>query len=80
MAMPAHNRENQTLPIPPTGPLRKFLRPDEVSAIYSLPKTSLEKWRSLKKGPPYHKCGKHVLYKPLEVEKWIENQMIQTIE
>ena len=58
--------------------LERYLSPKQVETMFNLPVTSLEKWRSLKMGPPYMKCGKHIRYNPEEVEKWMEKQRIPT--
>ena len=56
----------------------KLLSPDDVQELYNIPVTTLEKWRSLKVGPPYHKLGKHIRYKPKDVEQWIETKKVIT--
>ena len=35
--------------------LERYLSPKQVETMFNLPVTSLEKWRSLKMGPPYMK-------------------------
>lgn len=55
-----------------------LLSPDEVEEIFNIPATTLEKWRSKKIGPPYHKLGKHIRYKPQDVEKWIDTKKVIT--
>lgn len=52
--------------------------PIQVQEIYNIPITTLEKWRSQKIGPSYHKLGKHIRYKPKEVEEWIESKRVVT--
>jgi predicted DNA-binding transcriptional regulator AlpA len=56
----------------------RLLSPAEVEEMYNIPTTTLEKWRSLKMGPPYHKLGKHIRYKPKDVEQWIESKRVLT--
>jgi hypothetical protein len=56
-----------------------LLSPDEVQEVYNIPITTLEKWRSKKIGPPYHKLGKHIRYKPQDVDKWVDSKKIVTI-
>ncbi|MDR1242217.1 MAG: helix-turn-helix domain-containing protein [Deltaproteobacteria bacterium] len=56
----------------------KLLSPVEVEEMYNIPTTTLEKWRSLKMGPSYHKLGKHIRYKPKDVEQWIESKRVLT--
>jgi hypothetical protein len=57
----------------------RLLSPAEVQELYSIPVTTLEKWRSQKIGPLYHKLGKHIRYKPKDMERWIESKKILTI-
>lgn len=37
---------------------RKFLFTEDLVRITGIPATTWAKWRSLKKGPPYHKLGR----------------------
>ena len=56
----------------------RLLSPAEVQNIYNIPATTLEKWRSLKIGPQYHKLGKHIRYKPVDVDQWIDSKKTTT--
>ena len=38
---------------------------------------TLEKWRSLKKGPPYLKVGHFVRYTEADLDQWINSQRIR---
>ena len=55
-----------------------LLSPAEVQEVYNIPVTTLEKWRSLKIGPNYHKLGKHIRYKPKDIDQWIESKRVLT--
>lgn len=55
-----------------------LLSPVEVQEVYNIPVTTLEKWRSLKIGPIYHKLGKHIRYKPKNIDQWIESKKVLT--
>ncbi len=57
---------------------KRYLSPKDVEEIYNIPITTLEQWRSKKRGPIYHKLGKHIRYTPLDVDKWVEARKIQT--
>lgn len=57
----------------------KLLSPADVQKLYTIPVTTLEKWRSLKIGPPYHKLGKHIRYQAKDVEQWIASRKILTM-
>jgi predicted DNA-binding transcriptional regulator AlpA len=37
---------------------------------------TLEKWRSLKKGPPYLKVGHFVRYTKVDIDTWIESNRV----
>ena len=61
---------------PPAG--RKYLFTEDLVRITGIPATTWQKWRSLKKGPPYRKLGRRVAYLPSEVNKWEEAQTMLT--
>ena len=61
---------------PPAG--RKYLFTDDLVRITGIPATTWQKWRSLKKGPPYRKLGRRPVYDPVDVRKWDEAQKILT--
>lgn len=61
---------------PPAG--RKYLFTDDLVRITGIPATTWQKWRSLKKGPPYRKLGRRPAYDPVDVQKWDEAQKILT--
>ncbi|WES66031.1 helix-turn-helix domain-containing protein [Microbacter sp. GSS18] len=51
-----------------------FLSPDEVVALLpGLKKKTLAQWRYEKKGPPYYKLGRVILYAIDELEEWIRH-------
>ena len=51
-----------------------FLSPDELAAaLPGVTKNTLAMWRYEKKGPPYRKLGRIVVYALDEVEAWIED-------
>jgi len=39
-----------------------------------IPEQTLANWRSLGKGPQYHRVGKHVRYRLSEVSAWLDEQ------
>ena len=61
---------------PPAG--RKYLFTEDLVRITGIPATTWQKWRSLKKGPPYRKLGRRPAYDPLDVQKWEEAQKVLT--
>ena len=61
---------------PPAG--RKYLFTDDLVRITGIPKTTWQKWRSLKKGPAYLKLGRRPAYLPEAVREWEAKQAVQT--
>lgn len=61
---------------PPAG--RKYLFTDDLVRITGIPKTTWQKWRSLKKGPAYLKLGRRPAYLPEAVVEWEAKQAVQT--
>ncbi len=47
------------------------ITPTEVAERYGLNKGTLANMRSKKEGPPYVKIGKKILYKVIDLEKWL---------
>lgn len=45
-----------------------------VAEKLSIPTKTLAQWRYLGKGPRYIKVGRHVRYRPEDVETWIDQQ------
>lgn len=54
------------------------LTPEEVAARLRLKVKTLEGWRNRRKGPPYQKFGKRVLYPLDKLEAWEKDQLVQT--
>lgn len=48
-----------------------LLSTEELSDLLGVPKSTLENWRSAKKGPKYVKYGRHVRYQRKAVERWL---------
>ncbi|MDL2316802.1 helix-turn-helix domain-containing protein [Desulfovibrio sp. OttesenSCG-928-A18] len=61
---------------PPAG--RKYLFTEDLVRMTGIPNTTWQKWRSLKKGPPYRKLGRRAAYLPEDLAKWDESQKILT--
>ena len=61
---------------PPAG--RKYLFVEDLVRITGIPATTWQKWRSLKKGPPYRKFGRRAAYEPAEMQNWDEAQVVLT--
>jgi hypothetical protein len=61
---------------PPGG--RKYLFTEDLVRLTGIPPTTWQKWRSLKKGPPYRKLGRRSAYLPEDIAKWEEAQKVIT--
>ena len=58
---------------------KRALSPNEVEAIYGIPRGSLANMRWAKTGPRYYKVGiKRVMYLVNDVEEWITRAPVQT--
>lgn len=57
-----------------------FLTPDQLIARWgnSLSPHTLKMWRHRKKGPPYVKIGKRVLYRTVAVAAWESKNEVTT--
>lgn len=52
----------------------RLLTPNEVANALQVPAATLPQWRYLGRGPRYVKIGRHVRYRPADVEHWIDEQ------
>lgn len=59
---------------------RVTIDPDEAVAIYGVNKGTLANLRNKKKGPPYFRLGRKVLYKVTDFEKWLFSTPVKTME
>ncbi|WP_329370189.1 helix-turn-helix domain-containing protein [Streptomyces sp. NBC_00669] len=70
------------MPVPPTDPratLRsglpdRYLTPDDICALLSVPLETVYAWRKKRTGPPGFRIGKHLRYDPAAVHRWITEQ------
>ena len=49
-----------------------YANPEKVAKLFGLNVGTLANWRAKKIGPPYVKVGKKVLYRVLDVQKWLQ--------
>jgi len=56
----------------------QFLKDSEVHELTGLGLSTLRNYRHLRKGPPYVKVGRAVLYERSDVIAWLNSQKIQT--
>jgi excisionase family DNA binding protein len=52
-----------------------LLTPTEVAKELGLPARTVEQWRYRNLGPRYVKVGRHVRYRPADIDAWIEQQV-----
>lgn len=72
---------DSTLPLPAArvaqstpGALGEVLTPPQVADWLQVPERTLDDWRYMQKGPPFHKVGRHVRYLAEEVRSWLSCQ------
>jgi len=56
--------------------MKRLLRPNEVADILGVPITTLYRWRHHQSGPRALKVGKHLRYRPEDVEEFILDRAI----
>jgi excisionase family DNA binding protein len=64
-----NSQEGQTVP---TGEDRRLLSIEEVAEYLDVPIATVRTWRANKSGPRGIRVGKHVRYRPSDVELWLE--------
>lgn len=52
-----------------------LFRPTEVAELLGVPVATLANWRCAGKGPPFLKIGRHVRYRPGDVDAWIADRV-----
>jgi excisionase family DNA binding protein len=53
--------------------VEKLLTPDDLAEALGVPKATLYRWRYLGRGPVALAVGRHLRYRPAEVEKWLNS-------
>lgn len=51
--------------------MEKLIGPDELAGWLGVPRSTVYAWRYEGKGPPAIRVGKHLRYRPSEVEAWL---------
>jgi excisionase family DNA binding protein len=54
----------------------RLLRPDEVADRLGVPPGTLANWRYQGHGPTYLKVGRHVRYRAIDVDTWLDRQAV----
>jgi hypothetical protein len=57
---------------------RKALTPQDCREIYGLNPGTLANMRFFKIGPKYYKLGRKILYRPQDIEEWLNANVVLT--
>jgi excisionase family DNA binding protein len=52
----------------------EMLTPAEAAAYLQYPEETLRRWRSLGTGPMFVKAGRHVRYRKVSLDRWVEER------
>ncbi|NSC21364.1 helix-turn-helix domain-containing protein [Streptomyces albus subsp. chlorinus] len=52
----------------------RYLTPQDVADLLSVPLETVYRWRKHRTGPPGFRVGKHVRYDPAAVQAWVTEQ------
>lgn len=55
-----------------SGKLETLLGTEQLAALLGVPVATLYAWRNKGEGPKAIKVGRHVKYRPTDVEAWLE--------
>jgi len=55
--------------------MSKLWGPKEVAEYLGIPLQTIYQWRTRGYGPPGTRIGKHVRYRPADVEAWVAKQI-----
>jgi predicted DNA-binding transcriptional regulator AlpA len=53
----------------------RYLTPEDIAAMFSIPIETVYQWRKKRTGPPGFRVGKHLRYDPASVRTWVNEQM-----
>ncbi|MEV8204307.1 helix-turn-helix transcriptional regulator [Streptomyces sp. NPDC079189] len=51
----------------------RYLTPEDIAALFSVPLETVYAWRKKRTGPPGFRIGKHLRYDPAAVRAWTAN-------
>ncbi|WP_327369009.1 helix-turn-helix transcriptional regulator [Streptomyces sp. NBC_01217] len=51
----------------------RYLTPEDIAALFSVPLETVYVWRKKRTGPPGFRIGKHLRYDPEAVQAWTAN-------
>jgi len=55
-----------------------LLSPDELASFLGVPKATVYKWNHTGDGPIPRRVGRHVRYRPADVDRWLEARAAST--
>jgi len=55
--------------------LEPIISAQELAEYLGVPVATIYAWRYRRQGPPGFRVGKHLRYRSIDVEEWIENQL-----
>ncbi|MEU4999411.1 helix-turn-helix domain-containing protein [Streptomyces sp. NPDC021622] len=53
----------------------RYLTPEDVASLFSVPLETVYQWRKKRTGPPGFRVGKYVRYDPTAVRDWTTQRM-----
>lgn len=62
--------------MPNTPPATPLMTEAEVAAYLHVPAETVRYWRHQGTGPQAFRVGRHVRYRPADVERWLEDQAV----
>ncbi|TSB26124.1 helix-turn-helix transcriptional regulator [Streptomyces benahoarensis] len=51
----------------------RYLTPEDIAALLSVPLETVYAWRKKRTGPPGFRIGKHLRYDPAAVRTWVDS-------
>lgn len=54
--------------------MEKLLTPEEAANVLGVPLTTLYQWRHRRRGPRSIKVGRHLRYRPADIEAYLDAQ------
>lgn len=54
--------------------MEKLLSPEELADQLGVPIGTIYRWNYVRSGPPAIKVGRHVRYRPADVDRWLDAQ------
>ncbi|MCP4307575.1 MAG: helix-turn-helix domain-containing protein [bacterium] len=68
-----HNSETQPTRTDPVAQGPPLMSAEDVSEWLGIPKKTLYAWRYRREGPTSLKVGRHLRYRPADVEEWLDS-------